>query len=184
LGITNADPLLVWVGRLDPVKGLDELIAAFARVRARRPCNLIFVGDGAYRPHIEAAIRSAGQTDTIRLLGARSDVPAVLKSADIFVFPSRTEGMPNALLEAMTAGLPCISADVPGCRDVIQDGVDGILVPARHPSALACAIERLLEDAGLRHRLGDAAATKMVMEFNLANTHDAYLSLYDEVVSC
>ena len=128
LGIENDDPILLWVGRLDPVKGLDELIEAFARVARVRPCNLVLAGDGADRPRVEHLVRRFGPVGRIIMLGARSDVPSLLKSADVFVFPSRTEGMPNALLEAMAAGLPCVAADVPGCRDVLEHGIDGLRV--------------------------------------------------------
>lgn len=183
LGITNDDPILLWVGRLDPVKGLDELIEAFARVYRVRPCNLVLAGEGAYRPRVENRINRAGLTDRVVMLGARSDVPSLLNSAEVFVFPSRTEGMPNALLEAMAAGLPCVATAVAGCRDVIDDGADGLLAAPGDTAGLADALVRVLSDDRLAQRLGAAASAKVRREYRQDHCLLAYLDLYARVVA-
>ncbi|MFH0983110.1 MAG: glycosyltransferase [Planctomycetota bacterium] len=183
LGITDDDPILLWVGRLDPIKGLDELIEAFARVARARPCHLVLVGDGAYRPQVERLIRRSGCAERMVMLGTRSDVPSLLKTAAMFVFPSRTEGMPNALLEAMAAGLPCVAADVPGCRDVIDDRVDGLLTKPGDAVHLAATILQVLANGALARRLGQAAAAKVQRSFRLDRCLKSYLELYSEVLS-
>ena len=183
LGINNDDPILLWVGRLDPVKGLDELIEAFARVIRVRPCNLVLAGEGAYRRRVEDLIRRFALTDRVFMLGARSDVPALLRSADVFVFPSRTEGLPNALLEAMAAGLPCVAANVPGCRDVIDHGVDGLLTAPGAVADFAAAVLRVLSDTVLAERLGPAARAKVRRSFRLDVCLRSYLELYAEADS-
>ncbi|MCP4591007.1 MAG: glycosyltransferase [bacterium] len=182
LGIHNDDPTLLWVGRLDPVKGLDELLGAFARVAETCPCNLLLAGDGAYRPRVEQLIDDSPVRRRIFLLGSRSDVPVLLKTADVFVFPSRTEGMPNALLEAMAAGLPCVATDVPGCRDVVTHQVDGLLTQPSDPGDLAASILRLLSDSTLAQRLAAAARAKVRREFSLDRCLSAYLELYDRIL--
>ena len=183
LGIDNDDPVLLWVGRLDPVKGLDELIPAFDRVMASSPCNLLLAGEGDYRHQVERLIAVASSRERIFMLGSRSDVPALLGTADLFVFPSRTEGMPNALLEAMAAGLPCVATNVAGCRDVIANGVDGLLTSPGDPAALADTVLRILGDTSLSQRLGEAAAETVRTRFPLERCLKSYLALYDEIVA-
>ena len=183
LGIGDEAPIILWVGRLDPVKGLDELIAAFARIAAVRPCRLVLAGEGAYRPTVEQRIRESGYAERIVMLGTRNDVPALLKTADVFAFPSHTEGLPNALLEAMAAGLPCVATNVAGCRDVITDRVDGLLTQPRDPVHLADAVLQILTDASLAQRLGRAAAEKVERAFRLEGCLQAYLALYTEITA-
>ncbi len=178
MGIENDDPILLWVGRLDPVKGLDELIEAFGRVVQVRPCNLVLVGEGTYRRRVEHLIRRSGVENRIIMLGAQPHVPRLLQGADIFVFPSRTEGMPNALLEAMAAGLPCVATQVPGCRDVITDNIDGLLTTPGNVAHLADAVARLLDDKDLSHRLGQSALSRVRREFRLQQCLQSYLELY------
>lgn len=181
LGIENNDPVLLWVGRLDPVKGLDELIEAFGHVVRAQPCNLLLAGEGEYRDRVEHLVEQSRCKHRVILLGSRSDVPSLLKSADLFVFPSRTEGMPNALLEAMASGLPCVAANVPGCRDVIADRGDGLLTSPGDAVHLADAILQLLSDTTLSHRLGRAAQAKVRRAFRLDHCLQSYLDLYTEV---
>ncbi len=183
LGIADDAPVLLWAGRLDPVKGLDELIDAFARLARERPCHLVLAGEGAYRPQVQAQIRQSGCAERILMLGARSDVPSLFKSADVFVFPSHTEGLPNALLEAMAAGLPCVAADVAGCRDIIADRVDGLLTKPRDAGHLAEVLRQVLDDPEWARRLGQAASAKVQRMFRLDRCLQTYLNLYAEVLS-
>jgi len=97
------------------------------------------------------------------LLGERPDVPALLKTADLFLFCSRTEGLPNAVLEAMAAGLAVVATDIPGSRDLINDGKTGVLVEKGSVEAIRAATESLLEDSARRSALG-LAAQKWVRE--------------------
>ncbi len=182
LGVPEGHALLMWVGRLDPVKGLDELVDAMGMLR-EQSVTLGLVGEGAYEDEIRRRVDRHGLGGRVCFFGRRDDVPNLLAAADVFVFPSRTEGMPNALLEAMAAGSPIVTTDVPGCRDVVTDGRTGLLVPARRPEALAGAIERLLADRELAARLGSSARRRAVAEFDFARTVERYAALYREVTA-
>ncbi len=183
LQIEPSAPLVMWVGRLDPVKGLDKLIAAFAPVAGAIGARLLLVGDGPLRGRIQREIDRHEAGSFVRLLGPRDDVPALLATADLFVLPSRTEGLPNALLEAMAAGCPIVATDVPGCRDLIRDGREGLLVPYADVVALREAIIRLLSDRSLARRLGDAAAASVTENWHIEKTHAAYADLYGRVLA-
>lgn len=183
LGVPAASALLLWVGRLDPVKGLDVLVRAFAGVdRARNP-QLLLVGDGPMRESLQREITQLGLTGRVHLLGVRLDVPALLRTVDGFVFPSRTEGLPNALLEAMSASLPIVTTDVPGCRDLVENGKTGLVVPYGDTLALRQAINVLLRDPDAATALGQRAHERVDQHWRLDTMIDAYQSLYREVLS-
>ena len=183
LGIDERRPVVLWVGRLDPVKGLDELLVAFSSVAQTTDAHLLIAGDGAYEPHVRAAIADNALQGRVSMLGRRDDVGGLLKLADVFVFPSRTEGMPNALLEAMATGKAIVTTNVPGCRDLIQHGRNGLLVPAQDPPRLADAMKRLLCDRPLADRLAAAAAEIVEARYTFARCVDRYESLYQDILS-
>ena len=181
LGLIPGVPLVLWVGRLDPVKGLDELLAAFARVADGTAAQLALAGDGAYAESVRRNIRERRLGDRVHMLGSRDDVAGLLKLADVFVLPSRTEGMPNALLEAMAAGRPIVTSDVPGCRDLIDHERTGLLVRSGDEAALGDAITRLLTDRRLAEKLGHAASRQVDSRYTLAHCVERYEALYREV---
>lgn len=180
LGVPDDHDMLLWVGRLDPVKGLDELVDAMGLLRDR-PVTLVLVGEGEYEDDTRRRIDRLGVTDRVRLVGRRDDVPRLLAAADVFVFPSRTEGMPNALLEAMAAGLPIVTTDVPGCRDLITHESTGLLVRSGEVEPLAGTVERLLTDRDLADRLAAAARRRARDEHDFARSVERYARLYREV---
>lgn len=159
LGIAPGTPLIGTVGRLEPRKGTATLLAATAALRAggRHDAALVVVGDGPLRAELEAEAARLGIGAQVRWLGDRSEVGAVLEALDVFVLPSRTEGMSNALLEAMATARPVVATAVGGTPEVIADGVSGLLVPADDAAAMATAIGRLLDDPRAAARLGAAA---------------------------
>lgn len=179
-----AGPLVIFAGRLDPQKGLDTLITAVEPLlRATPELRVLLLGDGPLRGDLEARIRHADLADRILLHGIVADVAAYLRSADVFVLPSVGEGMPNALLEAMATGLPCVASEIGGCRDVIDDGQTGLLVPPGDAGALRATLEHLLRSPALRHRLGTAAREEVVARLGLERMVDRYEACYRAVIA-
>ena len=110
-------------------------------------------------------------------------MPGLLKAGDVFVFPSRTEGLPNALLEAMAAAMPIVTTDVPGCRDLIEAERTGLLVPVDDAAALAAGLERILGNMEFGIRLGRAAAEHVARNLTRQQCFDCYHGLYQETLS-
>jgi glycosyltransferase involved in cell wall biosynthesis len=146
------------VANLRPVKGLDVLLDAAARLAGRHPdVTFRVAGEGPQRGELEAAAGARGLAGRFELPGAASDVPGFLAGLDVAVLCSRAEGMSNALLEYMAAGRPVVATSVGANPELIADGVHGLLVPPGDAAALAGAVGRLLADRGLARRLGEAA---------------------------
>ncbi len=145
------------VGRFnDPNKGFDRLVAAFAEVNAT-DWFLVFAGGDSDGVSLKVQATDLGIIDRIKFLG-KIDVDEILSESKIFVIPSRSEGFPNALCEAMAAGLPCIAFDFDaGPRDIITPNVDGILVENNNIEQLTFAIQRLIDSEPLRYELGEKA---------------------------
>ena len=172
---------MLWAGRLDPVKGLLVLINAFGDVASQTSAHLLLAGDGPLRLKLAKQIARLNLGARVHLLGPRTDVPGLLKIATVFVFPSRTEGLPNALLEAMAAGCPIIATDVPGCRDLITHDRTGLLVPYGDTSRLADGIRHLIRDTVMAKRLAEDASQVVNRDWHLDSTHRSYAALYEEI---
>ena len=159
LGLDAAAPVIGTVGRLEPRKGTATLIAAVAALRdaGRRDVTALVVGDGPLRGELAADAERRGIASQVRLLGDRADVRDVLAALDVFVLPSRTEGMSNALLEAMSMALPVVATAVGGTPEVVADGRSGLLVPADDAAAMARAVDRVLAEPAFGATLGGAA---------------------------
>lgn len=147
------EQLIVACGRLEPQKNHKMLIQAFCDVVKEHPkARLRIYGEGRLRGEIEQLIKKCFLTEYVHLMGTTADVPVALAEADVFVLSSDFEGMPNALMEAMAIGLPCISTDCPcgGSRLLLENGRNGALIPPRDQKRLADAINKLLDDADLK----------------------------------
>lgn len=146
LGAPREARLLGTVGRLHPAKDQANLIRAFTRVGQAHPLvRLVLIGDGALRDELKALAQTEGLADRIHFLGDRGDVPDLLRGLDLFVLSSRTEGYSMALLEACATALPIVATDVGGNSEIVRDGVNGRLVPAENPHALAEGMLDLLD---------------------------------------
>ncbi len=142
----GAGKLIVMVGNMhSDVKGHPWLIASAPAVVREFPLTrFVLVGEGIERERFANQVRELGLSDNFLFLGARSDVPRILSSCDIAVLPSRAEGLPNAVLEYMAAGLPTVVSRVGGMKDLVEDGVTGLLVPPEDSAALSAAFLRYL----------------------------------------
>ncbi len=159
-----ARPLTVLcVARYRYEKGLDVLLHAWRRVQAQGiNARLALAGGGQLEPQLAAMITALGLQDSVELAGLRSDVSDLLAKADVFVLPSRFEGLPNALLEAMAAGLPCVVTRVSGNEDVVADGACGLLVPPGEPEPLAAALTHMLTHPVEARVMGRAARERII----------------------
>jgi glycosyltransferase involved in cell wall biosynthesis len=150
-------PFVLAAGRLDRQKGFDVLIAAFARL-PHSGTRLVILGEGGDRAALLAQARALGIAERVMLPGAVADPWPWMARADVFALPSRVEGWPNALAEAMACGAPVVAADCPsGPREIIAHGRNGLLVPVEDVDALAAALQRLLGDRAAARALGDEA---------------------------
>lgn len=165
LGLTPADVVLTFVGRLVRIKRLDVLLRAVALALPDAPSlYLLVVGDGELRAEHEALAATLGISDRVRFLGFRFELDRVAAATDIAVLSSDNEGTPVALIEAGAAGRPSVSTDVGGVAEIIAP-TTGRLVPARDPAALAAALVELGGDARLRRALGTAARARVAAAY-------------------
>jgi len=161
LGVPDDGPVVSYVGKLVPRKGVDHLIEAMG-ILARRPGGaprLVLAGIGELREGLERRAAELGVADRLHWLGKvpHDEVGWAMSSGDVFVLPSLSEGLPTVVCEAMNCALPVVATAVDGTPEAVRDGETGLLVPARDPEALAAALGRLLDDAELRGRMGEAA---------------------------
>lgn len=178
LGLPAGLRLLVAAGRLVPQKRHDLALSALARLPG---AALVIVGTGPLRVQLERQVEELGLGDRVRLLGGRTDVRAILGAADVVVQPSDWEGLPLVVLEAMSAARPVVVSRSRGLRELIRDGVDGLLVDPGDACALAASIDAVLTDAALAARLGEAAAARVDAEFSETGMVDAYRSLWESM---
>jgi len=177
---------VAYVGRLLEDKGLRTLVAASALLNERgRPVRVLIAGepDPANPTSVlaEEIERWRARRD-LSLLGYVADIRQVWAAAHIAVLPSRREGLPKSLLEAAACGRPMIASDVPGCREIVRPGIDGLLVPPDDAAALADAIERLASDAELRRKFSVAARHLAEEEYSSALIGRQIVALYDRLI--
>ena len=180
-------PRVLFVGRLLWQKGLADFVAAARLLRA----------EGVDARFTIAGYGEAGNPDSVPMetldgwqreglidyLGQREDMPQVYAGAQLVCLPSWREGVPRALIEGAACGRALVASDVPGCREIVQHGVNGLLAPARAPDALAAALRQLLADAALRRRMGAAGRELALREFSLERVNEATLALYARLLA-
>jgi glycosyltransferase involved in cell wall biosynthesis len=183
LGIPGDALVVVNVGRQEFQKGHADLLAATASLVGREPRTLTVIAgrEGTASPALRDQVHRLGLDDAVRFLGHRQDVPEVLAAGDVFAFPSRYEGLPGALLEAMALALPIVAADIPSVREVVVDREEAMLVPASDPEAMADAVLSLFRDPARRRELGAAARARFLDEFVLERSVRAMSAWYNSV---
>jgi glycosyltransferase involved in cell wall biosynthesis len=181
----RAEPRAVFVGRLAPEKGLDVLIDAWPAVRAVFPsARLTLVGEGPQRGALEARVERLGLGGSITLPGAAEDPTALLRAADLFILPSREEGMSVALLEAMALGVPLAATSIPGNRRLVQTMKHGRLADPDDPAALARAVVAQWTEFDRAVHMGRAARRRVIDEFSIRSMARSHLELFRKLAPC
>ena len=180
LGIPEDAPVIGTVSVLRPQKALSVLIRAAALLATEfRDLHVLIVGDGPERDVLPALIRERGLEETVRLLGVRSDVPRILAALDLTVLSSDYEGSPLAVMEYMAAGKPVVATRVGGLPDMVEDGVEGLLVERRSPQELAGAVAALLRDPARRDEMGARARERQRRDFDFGAMVRRVETLYE-----
>lgn len=173
---TPREKIILNVGRLVPEKGQQYLLQAFARLQGD-DWKLVILGDGPLRDNLETQIINLNLSDKVEMLGAVTDIDEWLAKASIFAFSSVSEGFPNALVEAMAAGLPSVSFDCDaGPRDIINNHVDGILIKSRDIEGFVVQLNKLINDQPIREKIGLNAIT-IRERFSIEKIANDYLNL-------
>ena len=184
LGLDESVPVIGTVANFTPKKDHAGLLEAFERIRTRIPeAMLLLVGSGPLEVDLRADVRARTLDGHVRFLGSRDDVPTLLPALDVFVLGSRFEGLPISLLEAMAAEVACVSTRVGGIPEAITDGVEGRLVPAGAPSALADAIIEVLDDRDERASLASAGRARVGAEFSIARAVIRMEAIYGQILT-
>ncbi|MFC1885083.1 glycosyltransferase family 4 protein, partial [Thermodesulfobacteriota bacterium] len=171
----------LFVGRLTYQKGLDVLIDALKSMAVNVRPQLTIAGDGNDRLKLERRVREFGLEDDVHFTGwyDRSKIPDLYKNADIFLLPSRHEGMSNALLEAMASGLPVIATQIAGNEELVSHNETGLLVKVEDVPALSEAMKRLVSDSALRKKMGAAGREMIITRYSWKRVAKEYLALIE-----
>ena len=175
-------PVIVHVSNFRPVKRVDRVVDAFARVAADRPARLLLVGDGPDRPAVEDRLRSIGLADRAVLIGTVDDLPALVRECAVLHLPSESESFGLAALEALASGVPVVASAVGGLPEVVRDGETGFLVAVDDVAGMALRIGQILDHPDLRATLGRAARADALTRFRTGPAVDGYEALYRRVV--
>lgn len=184
LGLADEDLVIGCVGRMVALKNHIQLIELMPSLMQRHPrVKLVLIGDGPLADELTARAATLGVTDRVVLAGAHSNIAGLLPAFDVFAQPSLTEGISIALLEASASGMAIVATEVGGNAEIIRNNETGCLVPAADDRALADTLDRLLADADLRQRLGDAASRWVREHASIEVMRDAYDAFYRDA-SC
>jgi glycosyltransferase involved in cell wall biosynthesis len=181
LGVLPQEFVVLWAGRFDPVKRVD-LVIRCAEIMSVVPSRFLIAGDGPDRLRVEQAVRLGSAAGRVHLLGWRDDLDPLFAAADCLLFPSRTEGMPNVVLQAMAAGLPVVASDIPALRDLSAGGRRLVLVAGDEPQPFARALLDLREHPAERTALARAAANWAAANLDPQRTLTALTRVYRQTL--
>lgn len=181
LGISDGQVVVGMVGRLVEEKGYPELFSAARILKSDYVVLVIGPDDDVKGDALDPALIRQAQADGVRFLGMRTDLEHLYRAMDLFVLPSHREGFPRAAMEAAAMGLPVVATDIRGCREVVEHGVNGLLIPVQDPDALANAIRKLGEDGELRAELGAAGYQKARHSFDEDRVVATVIDTYRQV---
>ena len=173
---------VIYTGRLSPEKGVDFLLRCFSKVAKSISCQLIIIADGPGKKHVMKIIDRLALWNVVLVIPTVEEVTPYLKASDLFILPSQFEGLSNSLLEAMACGLPVISTSVGGSIDIIESGVNGLLVEYNNEDGLSQAISRVLEDSELAYNLGKHARETIEGKHDIGSIAEQYLTVYDRLI--
>ena len=184
LNIQDSSPVIGVIANLRPVKGLDVFLKTAKVVKKRIPdARFIVVGDGNEKDDLMTMTNKFGLGDCVNFLGGRDDVVRLLSAFDIGVLSSNSESLSNAIIEYIAAGLPVVCTDVGGNSELVQDGLNGFLVPPGDPGRLADAIVKLVNYPDLRLKMGRESRQRAELLFDFARTMKDYEALYLNMTS-
>jgi len=184
LGLSPESKLVGAAGRLCEQKGFHLLLNAAEKLKTSLPnAHFLLIGDGPLRGELEAQAARLGLSSQVHFLGFRNDTPALLAALDLLAMPSIFEGLPLVLLEAFAAGCPVVAHEVDGIPEVVEDCVDGFLVPSGDVSMLAARIEQLLGDTALAARMSQAARRKAVEKLTVERMARETSGVYAELLA-
>jgi L-malate glycosyltransferase len=183
LELPASAPLIMVFSRLNRMKGLEYFLDAANRAAAQLPeVRFVIVGDGAIKHELQNRAVRLGLADKVVFAGFRADVPRLLSEASLSVLPSLSEGLSNALLESMAAGVPVVATTAGGNPEIIEDGVSGLLVPPRDSAELATVMIRVLKNPALASSLGKAGKSRVVEVFSMERSVREIELLYQRLV--
>jgi len=180
-------PQVILVARMLWEKGIGEFVQAAKLILTKgTSASFILIGDTDSENPAAISVEQLKEWQSeqgIEWMGRRDDIPQLLKQSTVACLPSYREGLPKFLLEAASAGLPIVTTDVPGCREIVIDGKNGYLVPPRNPEAIADAIEKLLNDKTLRREMGEKGRALVEREFGIKKIVEDTISLYQRMLN-
>jgi glycosyltransferase involved in cell wall biosynthesis len=181
-GVPAGARLIGTVGRLEPGKGLDLFLETVRLLADRPDLHFIVVGEGRERARLQARAESLGLGPRVTFTGHLADPLPVMACQRAQVHPSLRDGLPNALMEAMSIGVPCVASDAGGNRELISDGVEGFVIGSRDPALYAARVSALLDDPPLAARMSSAAIERMRRDFSVQAMVRAYEDVFERVL--
>jgi glycosyltransferase involved in cell wall biosynthesis len=183
LGVDSSKYIILTAGRLSPEKGHEDLLVALSKLPDKNDIILLLAGDGPLKTQLESKAEDLSLSEHVKFLGFRSDLYSLYQQVDLFVLPSHSEGLPNVILEAMFFQVPVISTDVGGVAEIIENNLNGLVVPSHDPENLSKAIQEMKNNNKLAINFVANANTTLQRKFSADHQTNAMLELYESLIS-